>query len=141
MTSQTALLLTICAFLVAGLLAMMTGWQQARSFLATHTSIASQCELDEFKRVVKVNMYLALAMMAIFGIVLILAGVGIYLGTFSLPQLLLSLMVFGPLCAVAGMMMTRCENKMKTTLTIDPSMRQQFDYVVQRWTSNALPDW
>ena len=141
MTVQTCILLALYALLLVGFLFTLMAWLQARAFLTTYPAINSESEFDEFKRIVKVNMYIALAIIAIFGLAIVLAAAGLYLGVFSWTQLWLGLIIFGPLCMVGGIMMTVCENKLKTQIAVDASLREEFDRVVHRWTSSALPDW
>ena len=114
---------------------------QARSFLATYASIDTPRDLDEFKRVVKTNMYLALAMMPIVVFAIGLGVTGMALGSLGWRELRLVLFIMGPLCGISGVVLTAAEGRMKRVSVTDDSLRVEFDAVVKRWTSSALPDW
>lgn len=117
------------------------GWMQARSFLATYASIDTPRDLDEFRRVVKTNMYLALAMMALAGIAIGLGAIGMVLGALGWIELRMALFIMGPVCGIAGAAVTAAEGRMKRVSVTDDSLRVEFDAVLKRWTSSALPDW
>lgn len=117
------------------------GWMQARWFLATFASIDCQRDLEEFKRVVKLNMHLALTMMVLAVIAVGLGASGLFLGTLGWLELRLILYIMGPVCGIAGVVLTTAEGLMKQMTVTDDSLRVEYDIVVARWKSSALPDW
>jgi hypothetical protein len=117
------------------------GWMQARTFVATITSIDCQRDLDEFKRVVKTSMYLALAMVALAVIALGLGASGMALGAVSWIEVRLILYIMAPLCGIAGAGLTSAEGRMKNVLITDNSLRTEYDAVVKRWKSSPFPNW
>lgn len=117
------------------------GWLQLRSFLKTYDSIRSPIEFDAFKRVVKTNMYLALAIIVVFGLVLVLASTGIYGGMLGWMEVLVMVAITGPICSLVGIKITNVEKKMKAILLGDENLREEFDHVVRRWNSSPFPDW
>ena len=141
MTPQLAITTGLYAVLIVGAGISLWGWVQVRSFLASYPSIDSQKDLDEFKRIVKTNMYLALAIMAMFGIAIVLAAAGLYSGSLGWTGLAMLLFIMGPVCAFAGTALTFAENRMKAITLTDESFRSEFDHVVTHWTSSAFPDW
>ena len=135
------ILVGVYAVLILGAGGALLGWIQVRSFLKSHSSISSQSEFDEFKRVVKTNMFLALAIMVSFGLLLVLGATGFYLDVVGWTDLLLVLFVLGPICSFAGIKLMSAESQMKAISLDNESLRQDLDHVVGRWTSSALPDW
>ena len=117
------------------------GWMQARTFVATIASIDCQRDLDEFKRVVKTSMYLALAMIALVVIAIGLGASGMALGAVSWIELRLILYIMTPLCGIAGAGLTAAEGRMKNVSVTDNSLRTEYDAVVKRWKSSPFPDW
>ena len=117
------------------------GWLQVRSFLASYSSIDSQRDIDEFKCVVKTNMYLALLILATAVVAIGLVASGIALGSLGWADLRLVLFIMGPVCVGSGAILTAAEWRMKAIPLTDASLRSEFDSVVKRWASSALPDW
>lgn len=117
------------------------GWLQARTFVATITSIDCQRDLDEFKRVVKTSMYLALAMIALVVIAIGLGASGMAFGAVSWIELRLILLIMTPLCGIAGAGLTAAEGRMKNVSVTDNSLRTEYDAVVKRWKSSPFPNW
>lgn len=129
------------AALSFGAVLALWGWLQLRSFLASFDSINSQSEFDEFKRVVKTNMLLALAIMVLFGITIVLVASGFYFGAFGWTDLRSPLLILGLVCSSAGVKLTSAESQLKGIALNNESLRVDFDHVVARWTSSAFPDW
>lgn len=141
MTPHLPITIGLYAVLIIGAGIALWGWLQVRSFLASYPSIDSQRDFDEFKRIVKTNMYLALAIMAMSGIAIVLAASAFYLGSLGWTELQMLLFIMGPICTFAGIALTSAENRMKAITLTDDSFRTEFDHVVKRWTSSAFPDW
>lgn len=117
------------------------GWMQARSFVTTITSIDCQRDLDEFKRVVKTSMYLALTMIALVVIAIGLGASGMASGAVSWIEIRLILYIMVPLCGLAGAGLTAAEGRMKNVAVSDHSLRTEYDAVVKRWKSSPFPNW
>lgn len=117
------------------------GWMQARTFVATITSIDCQRDLDELKRVVKTSMYLAITMIALAVIALGLGVSGMALGAVSWVEVRLILYIMAPLCGIAGAGLTAAEGRMKNVSVTDNSLRTEYDAVVKRWKSSPFPNW
>jgi hypothetical protein len=141
MILKSLIYLGVYALLITGAGLALWGWLQVRSFLKIHDSIRSQMELDEFKRVAKTNMFLALAIIVIVGLILLLGSAGLFFGVFGWIDLLVVFLVLGPLCSFAGFKLTTSEGQMKAITVEDETLREEFDHVVRRWTSSAFPDW
>ncbi len=138
---QLLIAIGVYSLLILGGGLALWGWLQARSFLQTYESISSQSEFDEFKRIVKTNMYLALAILVVVGLTLLLGVAGLFMGALGWIDLLVAFLVLGPLGAFAGIMLTAAEKRMKAIPVEDESLRLEFEHVVRRWTSSAFPDW
>ena len=86
-------------------------------------------------------MYLALSIMAIAVVAIGLVASGITLGSLGWSDLGLVLFIMGPVCAASGAILTAAEGRMKAVPLTEDSLRTEFDNVVKRWASSALPDW
>jgi hypothetical protein len=140
MNPRIVLLCGIYALPVIGGGIAVFGWLHLRTFLNSHPSISSERDFDELKRVVKTNMYLALCLITIVVLMVILGGIGIWSGFVKWWELI-GLLIIGPICSVGGVLVTAVEKQVKRIPLEDESLREDFDHVVQRWTSSALPDW
>lgn len=140
MSPRILLLCGIYALPVIGGAVALFGWLHLRAFLNLHPSISGERDFDELKRVVKTNMYLALCLITIVGLMVILGGAGVCSGLLQLWEVL-GLLIIGPICSVGAVLVTSLEKKVKQMPLEDESLREDFDHVVQRWTSSALPDW
>lgn len=141
MIPRPLIVIGVYTLLTLGVGLAFWGWLQLRSFLKTHDSIRSPSEFDAFKRVVKTNMYLALAIIVVVGLVLLLASTGVYAGVLGWMEVLGVLAITGPICSVVGIKITNAEKQLKAILLEDENLREEFDHVVRRWTSSPFPDW
>ena len=76
----------------------------------------------------------------LFVLVLILGGFGIYSGYVKWSELVW-LLILGPVCCVAAIMLTTAEKRIKKMPLEDEALREDFDHVLKRWSSSMLPDW
>lgn len=116
-------------------------WIQVRSFLRCFSSLDGRDDLEEFKRVVKYNMYLALVLIRLVGTGMVVVALGLSLDVLGWTELQIPLLILGPICTFAGFKQTSAEKQLRTITLNDESLRPEFDHVVTRWTSSAFPDW
>lgn len=141
MIAQSPIVIGIYFLLTLGAGLSVWGWLQVESFLKAHDSIDSPSVFDEFKRIVKSNMFLALAILVIVGLILLLGGISFHRGEFTTVDLQIIFLILGHVCAFAGIRMTAAENRMKALPVEDETLHEEFAHVVTRWTSHAFPDW
>lgn len=140
MTHRLLILLAIYFLPLVGGGIALWGWLQLRTFVRDHPSISNQLELDDLKRVVKVDMYLALSVVVIVGFVVILAAFGIYRDLITWSELI-GLLALGPICAAAGAKLTATEKQVRSTPLENEALREEFTRVLEAWNSRMLPDW
>lgn len=116
-------------------------WLQIRNFVQNHSAISESHDLDELKRIVKVNMYASLGMIATAAVLVVGSGIAIWLGVIGGQTLLTGVFGFGGLCCVGGAILTSAERRLRDVPLENPSLRDEYDHVLKRWTSSALPDW
>ncbi len=116
------------------------GWLQLRAFVRSHASISSRLELDDLKRVVKTDMFLAIVVVLIFGLIPVLGAFGLYCDLVGWSDLT-ALFILGPLCCLAGVKLMAVEKQVRNTPLENETLREEFDHVLRRWTSSTLPDW
>ena len=141
MNPRVAIYIVLGMLVVIQLCISLWGWMRLRRFLNEHPLLATQLEFDEFKRVVKSNMYLALAFigLVIIGVLTVVAG--LTLGGFTRLELLLVSVVLGGVYSSTGGAILVLERRMKS-LDVDGTVSQdEYERVVKTWTSNVFPDW
>lgn len=131
MMPQLLIAIGVYSLLVMGGGLALYGWLQVRSFLQAHESISSQSEFFEFKRVVKSNMLLALAIMMVVSLILLLGIAGLYAGAFGWLDLLVIFVFLGPACSFAGVKLTAAEMRMKA-MPLDNETLRPWNYIWAR---------
>jgi hypothetical protein len=135
--------LILCAIyllpLIFGVMAIW-GWLRLRAFLQAHTSIANQLELDDLKRLVKVDMLLALTVVVLLVAAVGLAGIGV---AFSLIPwtALRGFFILGPACGLAAVKLNIAEGQVRNMPLDNESLREEFNHILETWTHSMLPDW
>ena len=116
-------------------------WLQIRNIVQNHAAISESHDLDELKRIVKVNMYASLGMIATASVLVVGSGIAIWLGVIAGQTLLTVVFGFGGLCCVGGVILTTAERRLRDVPLENSSLRDEYNHVLKRWTSSALPDW
>ena len=112
------------------------GFFQVKNFLARHNSISQGRDLDSFKSLVRVNMYVALVYMAL-GIPGILLS--IYLGfAYGLMGIVVVLAINAP-PFVFGKYLKSLEEKARQ-LQCSTEFSQEFRMIGETWFKKALPN-
>jgi hypothetical protein len=115
-------------------------WSQLRSLLNSLNSISNKSDFEQFKRVVKSNMLLALVAMVLCAFAVILGALGLLLGMLGWIDVSLLIVIFGPVCSFAGFKLTSVESRVKA-ITVSDELRSEFEFVVAKWQSSAFPNW
>jgi hypothetical protein len=103
-------------------------------------TLATQDDLEAFKRMAKTQMILALAVIPFIGIPAFLYGFGLFTGALSLSDLLFVLIPSG-IVIVYSLVMKSTERKVKETPAADEDMLRERDRIVGVWMEKMLPDW
>jgi hypothetical protein len=115
-------------------------WFARRGFLHSHASIATHLDLEDLKRFAKVDMYFALATIALFMAILATFGIAIWIGDVSGYEFVGLVLLFGIL-AVAGAILTVGTNKIRSLPVEDKSLQAEVTHVLTTWKSKPFPDW
>jgi hypothetical protein len=124
------------------LIILAIGAMTLKSFKNSHKKIATQTDLGEFKKLVKLHKYLALASIPILyapGLLFLLGLV--ILGQLTVfPDILFSLV---PSLVIIGAakLMGGLQNDVETLPVENDALKQERDRIVGVWHSRALPDW
>lgn len=112
-------------------------WREVRRFVDLTPSIADEECLDRFKRMVRMQMYLALWVIVWLGLGL-LAGIGI-IATHGLPGLLLVLVVNGGVIAVS-LFYRRAELRARSIPAATDALGAEYRRVSEAWVKKPLPN-
>lgn len=140
MLYQLILLGVIVGLLLLGAAINVLCWLHIQAFLRDHTAISGHQDFDEFKVVIKVNMYAALAMIVITVATMLTAVVALAMGAVGIVTFVIGMFIFAVRMAVGGMTMKSIEGDLRKVPVV-PDLRDEHAYVLKRWTSSALPDW
>lgn len=124
---------------LAVVLASLQLWsrRQVSAFLARHPAVAGSIELEQYKQLVRRNMYGALAYMAL-GAAALIASIILTLKD-GLPGLAIVLVVNLPLL-VLGVSNQQLERRARTLPCTSPDLAPQYERIGQVWVHKALPD-
>lgn len=126
--------LALCLVLVALML-----WSRAElsAFLARHPAVQGSTALEEYKQLVRHQMYGALAYLVLGGAGLLL---GVYLavtGGIAMAGIVIAVNV--PMMFL-GQSTKRLENRVRALACPDPQLASQFEHIGETWMRKALPD-
>ena len=141
MSACTLLLLTLCALPVVCGIVGLFAFLQLDGFARSHASIDDVHGLDEFKRLVKMDMYFALLLMAVGLTLGVLWGLGFWLGCTGMPVFTCAMGLFGPLGIVMGIVLNRVERRLRELPVTNPDLQAEHERVIRRWKRSPLPDW
>jgi hypothetical protein len=141
MMSCALILIGIASLPLVGALLSLVAWIRLNTFTQSVPAIAAPRDLDELKRVVKLDMYLALVMIALVLGTAGLFGLGVWIGCFGVLELTCLLTIVSPFAIVAGILLKRAEAGLKAVPVTDDSLQAEHAHVIKRWSSSALPDW
>ena len=110
---------------------------KAKSFLRTHPIIENGVDIEDFKRLARVNMYLALIQLAVLGVGIIVSILIIW--QYGLFGLVLVLATNSVLIAV-GKVGTRVEKAVRSLESATPELAEEHRHVSEVWVKKALPD-
>jgi len=125
-------------FIVFGLalVNMLVGTAGIRSFLANTRMISSTMDLDNFKRLVRRQMFQALLQMA-------LLGAGLVLGIYALVKEeagLLLILVLNAVIFASGQMGKGFEERARSLKVSDPLLESRYKAVCHTWVHKPFPD-
>jgi len=111
-----------------------------KRFLQDTPRIETTADLDRLRSVVKVQMYAALAMIAVLGAPIVIYIIGVFRGPLRVGDFVYPLVV-NLLVIVAGRSNRRVERRVQSLQCADPDLKAEYDSIVCAWERKALPDW
>lgn len=135
------ILIGIACLPLIGAALSLVAWIQLSTFTRSVPEIAAPQDLDALKRLVKLDMYLALVMVALVLGTAGLFGLGVWIGCFGLFELTCLLTIVSPFAIASGILLKRAEARLKAVPVTDAGLQAEHEHVIKHWTSSALPDW
>jgi hypothetical protein len=120
-----------------GIAISIWGAKDVARFLDSHREIANPEALDAFKQLARRNMYMALAVLPVFGLGILLGIVLIY--RHGVPGfvgvLAANAVLFG-----AGRYLNKLEKRARSLPTTAESLQKEYRRIGETWIRKALPD-
>ena len=127
---------------VIGVVAALWGGAQLRRFARDVPVLRTAAELDRFKRIASLQMYVALGLIPLLALPLLVWLYGMFVAAvLGLFDIFLGVVLPSLALAVVGHFTKRTEKSVQQLPVEDPALRAERDRVVQVWQSQALPDW
>lgn len=125
------------AIYVVAAVGSLWSWARIRGFLAETPSIRNDADLDRFKALARLQMYLALSM-----IVLLVTGmiVGLVLITRHGPSVLLVIILVNGVVFGLGMLHKKGEERSRNLRTGSESLASEYRRVCESWVKRPTPD-
>ena len=140
--SRPVLITLMLALPVIDLIILAIGALTLKGFKNSHKKITTSTHLAEFKKMVKLHKYLALASMPILYApgVLFLLGLFVFDALTVFPDILFSI---GPsaVIIVAAKLLNGLQSDVENIPVENEALKQERDRVVGVWHNQALPDW
>jgi len=133
------LIVLILGFFVLGMINSVIGLMGVKGFLGRTTSIRTHQDLEAFKRMVRPQMYQALAQIGFLGAMGLLALYGIVFDKLSFMEFLLSLLLNGIVFGF-GKYGEGFEKKARSLDVEDPDLKEEYTHVCVSWVGKPFPD-
>ncbi|MBD3278174.1 MAG: hypothetical protein GF388_07740 [Candidatus Aegiribacteria sp.] len=131
--------LWISILFLAGLANLAYGVAELKEFLKYHSSISSTMDMGHFKKMVRKQMYLALAQIVILGCMALLSIIGILTGAISDTQFLLVLLMDG-IIWFAGKLFKSLEKRAQNLKVEALEHRAEYTSICATWVRKPFPD-
>lgn len=133
-------ILTADGLLALAILIGLVLGSDLKQFLLSTPELASNADLDAYRRVVARNMYGTLAVIALTGAAVLVIALGLALRSISWWELHFVL-VFGGGFGAVGARGKLIEAKARGIAVNSDELRTERDRTVHTWLKKALPDW
>ena len=117
------------------------GWRSLRVFTDNYSSIASAQEMDAFRRLAKINMYLAIGIILIVLVGLVVLLVGMAKGVTSFLDVGIVAIGFGVFSQLTSKPITRLEASAKSLPVEGQQLAEEYAEIKRKWKESLLPDW
>lgn len=129
----------IVMLFVLGMSNFFIGMNAMGGFLREHRSIRDRRDLDDFRRMVRVQMYQALLQLVILGAMTVITVVGILMDRLGFFQFLAVLALNGVVW-LAGSRGKKVEHRAQKLKVEDLDLQDEYRQVCRTWNSKPLPD-
>ena len=126
-------------FFIVGIINGIIAATGIKKYLATKPQIENPKAFERFKKMVRQQMFQALAQIGILGPMLIMGLYGLITIQFSGMQILLWLVYNGVIFGV-GKWAKKFEDSARSLWTADEELKKSYEDVCQSWKRKALPD-
>lgn len=110
-----------------------------KGFLSRYSSISSSKSLEDFKQMVRRQMYQALLQIILLGAVFILGSYGIISRKLSSMELLLLIILYGFL-VVIGRICSGIEKQARSLPVSNGTLASEYKAICQSWVKKTLPN-
>jgi hypothetical protein len=139
---RTLLLILMLAPPVIAVFSMLLMWIQASRFMRDVPSIRTADDLARFKRLAKIQMYVALVVLPLLWLPIVVWLIGHFVfGTLGWVDLLTYVILPWMLVVAAAFIMGSKVKQVQDLPATDRSIGSQRDHVVDVWLHRRLPDW
>ena len=128
----------ILLFFALGIINLIVGVKGINSFLSQDSSIRTYQSLENFKSMVRKQMYQALLQLAILGTMTVIGIIGISTGKLNFNGTLLFL-TLNVINIFAGKWGKRFEKKVKSLKVEDPNLLAEYKSVCRSWFRKPFP--
>jgi hypothetical protein len=129
----------ILVLFVLGMVNFAVGISALGSFLKSHPRIGSIGDLEEFKQMVRRQMYQAILQIVLLGGMTVVSVIGILTDRISFVQFL-SVLILDGVIWYAGKRGKKLEKKAKRLPVEAPELAKEFGSVCRSWFSRPFPD-
>ena len=129
----------ILILFVIGILNLLVGIKDLRSYLSRNSAIESASHLRAFKAMVRKQMYQALFQLAVLGLMGILGLAGILVGKLSILEFLLFLFLNG-IVFILGVVCKTVEKKARSFAVKDEELAREYEHVCRSWIKSPFPE-
>jgi hypothetical protein len=138
---RTVFITLMLALPVIDLVILAVGALTLKGFKSRHPKIATQAHLDNFKKMVKLHKYLALASIPILWAPGVLFLLGLFMDQLEIFWDVLFSIVPSAVIIGAAKLLNGLQSSVEELPVTNDALKQERDRVIGVWHNQALPDW
>jgi hypothetical protein len=125
---------------VACIIMQLVVRQSHANFIAASPELRTPEDLEAFKRIAATNMYAALVVIVLQGVLWLVWITGVLTRNLPLSSIFLTMIPFLGMLA-AGLASRPLETRVQTLPVADPGLAAERDRIVEIWKHQPLPNW
>lgn len=138
--TRTHVIVIMLACPTVGLILAAYFGMQLRQFVRSTPELRSNSDLDAFKRLVKGQMYAALAQIVILSIPILIFAVGFW-KKIVFTKDIVYLFVPSLIILAVGMLLKSVERNAQQVPAVNEELKQERDRIVDIWLHQPFPNW